>query len=1103
LSESPEFSAYYALCERLEGAFRQLWVEGVSDQVLSGGGAFGVLPRGMGRKNGGRELWWGKVGVVALLAVTSLATAAAQSCPSTTCLRSASDGTCALTDFKGLTCEPTFWSRHITTFPGKWHGVNNLTSNPVQPGIEYLEEKLPCCRHCGWSLGYPIAVPEIMAISPDQALCASRTSAGQLSQCYLDCTKWGGDMQILDITADGYLNLTEFSRYVTEYKVAPPQLYTLYTGGGLSYDAEVSRLDASLAFQQVDLDKDGRVSLDEWLVFRHFIGPILVSKAGPSRSPSDGRPLADGPLGGLFFDQTLADVWATNQVNIMLDYYLTNRANGFVSSVARPPVAYERKLVMQTIDVDGSQRVGIDEHYFRLFADKNKDGSLSPEEYYSSLYRKTCQPYKSTGGVAADCGGVGASGVRADKADGLDVKMNFATHDVDNDGKVSFLERKFVASDLDHSGNISRDEWRLGDFPEAYGPFEGHAECGESDNGSCEKIDRLRYSYYMAFHECASQGSRAYNKPLSEFPWAASCPLVVQVEDHRPFSHVETYTTPEEKAALTARGFLCWDANEYEASSICITGYAIHAFDDIAKRLQWTYTPRLLRATASARRQSSVAIDSLTPPKIDGNGAANAVFQMGLFTSYQMPWRPPQYDPDEFRCSSSLWLDDGLIIVKRKAHKEVNVELAIVEMLITPTFVNFVVFIYLIVVVLGHLFWFLERSDNALFAEAYTEGIIDGMWYSIVTMSTVGYGDKVPVTGIGKMATILWMFFGIISFGVFSGNVSSQIALSSLENTISSPTDLASFSVGVIKTLASPAVENVDLDKEFGFNQVQCDDIAHCYRKLEKYEVTAFVAPHSDVLSYFNRTGLNNEKCGNPAALPGAAFTTETTAAFTGSTVKICSYSKSVYAAQYLADAVTKMQKQLKEDGTSDALEARFLKQDQPNEDADGCGESTRYKIALIVSTVLIVFFYFIIITLIQRRRKIEVQKQVLSHLMTSVTGRNLTLTPMECAKKYGTRWLEKVRAKRAEREEAKRKRLAELGAHDYLVHIVKRIRRMSLQQTNEIRNVIHDTHTARDRVSRLVTFITFFGLVLVVVVVCLTITLLVLWSNIVRLINV
>ncbi len=43
------------------------------------------------------------------------------------------------------------------------------------------------------------------------------------------------------------------------------------------------------------------------------------------QGPGDGRPLADGPYGGLFIDEALNEVWVTNQINIMLDYYLTYR----------------------------------------------------------------------------------------------------------------------------------------------------------------------------------------------------------------------------------------------------------------------------------------------------------------------------------------------------------------------------------------------------------------------------------------------------------------------------------------------------------------------------------------------------------------------------------------------------------------------------------------------------------------------------------------------------------------------------------------------------------------------------------------------------------
>jgi len=467
-----------------------------------------------------------------------------------------------------------------------------------------------------------------------------------------------------------------------------------------------------------------------------------------------------------------------------------------------------------------------------------------------------------------------------------------------------------------------------------------------------------------------------------------------------------------------------------------------------------------------------------------------------------MPWRAPEYSPGDFRCSQSLWADDGLIIVKRTRLKEVRVEWAILYMLISPTFVNFVVFIYFLVLATGHIFWFVECKENRhLFDPSYTQGVLDGMWYSMVTMCTVGYGDKVPLTGVGKMATILWMFFGIISFGVFSGNVSDQIALSALENSIQEPADLSSFDIGVLSTLASPKVDNVDLHKEYGFNPVLCRSLQECKEMLiDRESVTAFIAPHSDILNYFNRSELNLIECGNPLALPGKAFTTDSTASFTNNTVKVCGYSRSVYAAQYLADAVSATMRKLHVDGTARRYKAMFLGQDQPNEEAEGCARRSKYDIDTIIATVVVIFFYFLLITFMRRRRKIAVQKLVLAHLMTAVSQRQTTLTPFECARKYGLRWLEKTRKRKRERTEAKLAELAQLGANDYLIHIAKRLRRMALQQTNEIRNIIHDTQTSRDRVSRLVSSMAWIGLFVSLLLLCLTVALLAVWSRIVLL---
>jgi voltage-gated potassium channel len=49
----------------------------------------------------------------------------------------------------------------------------------------------------------------------------------------------------------------------------------------------------------------------------------------------------------------------------------------------------------------------------------------------------------------------------------------------------------------------------------------------------------------------------------------------------------------------------------------------------------------------------------------------------------------------------------------------------------------------------------------------------DAVWWSFVTIATVGYGDKFPVTTEGRMIAVLLMSGGVALFGVFSGFLAS------------------------------------------------------------------------------------------------------------------------------------------------------------------------------------------------------------------------------------------------------------------------------------------------------------------------------------------
>ena len=53
----------------------------------------------------------------------------------------------------------------------------------------------------------------------------------------------------------------------------------------------------------------------------------------------------------------------------------------------------------------------------------------------------------------------------------------------------------------------------------------------------------------------------------------------------------------------------------------------------------------------------------------------------------------------------------------------------------------------------------------------------DGLWYTLVTMTTVGYGDMVPHTPLGQMIATLVMLVGYSVLAVPTGIVTSELVV--------------------------------------------------------------------------------------------------------------------------------------------------------------------------------------------------------------------------------------------------------------------------------------------------------------------------------------
>ena len=88
------------------------------------------------------------------------------------------------------------------------------------------------------------------------------------------------------------------------------------------------------------------------------------------------------------------------------------------------------------------------------------------------------------------------------------------------------------------------------------------------------------------------------------------------------------------------------------------------------------------------------------------------------------------------------------------------------------------------VLLAAHVVWLLERRRNKDFRVPYARGVWDSFYWSVVTMSTVGYGDKVARRTAGKVFALLWITFGTLLFASFTASIASALAVDELRSDV-------------------------------------------------------------------------------------------------------------------------------------------------------------------------------------------------------------------------------------------------------------------------------------------------------------------------------
>jgi ABC-type amino acid transport substrate-binding protein len=115
----------------------------------------------------------------------------------------------------------------------------------------------------------------------------------------------------------------------------------------------------------------------------------------------------------------------------------------------------------------------------------------------------------------------------------------------------------------------------------------------------------------------------------------------------------------------------------------------------------------------------------------------------------------------------------------------------VVRRLLSWDFVSVLLALGGVLLAVGALVWAIERRHNSQqFGGSPVQGMGHGLWWAAVTMTTVGYGDKAPVTFWGRLVAVVWMFAALIMVSGFTAAVTSALTVGSLRSEITGPQDL-------------------------------------------------------------------------------------------------------------------------------------------------------------------------------------------------------------------------------------------------------------------------------------------------------------------------
>ena len=207
----------------------------------------------------------------------------------------------------------------------------------------------------------------------------------------------------------------------------------------------------------------------------------------------------------------------------------------------------------------------------------------------------------------------------------------------------------------------------------------------------------------------------------------------------------------------------------------------------------------------------------------------------------------------QFLFTSPFYVSNGAVVIRSLGSW--NTAINVIKTAFSREFLSALVLLLLIIAFFGWMLWLFERDYNKEEFRPGMKGVWDGFWWSAVTMTTVGYGDKSVKSFGGKVVALIWMFTALIFISGLTASIASTILFQQDSKTVIKLTDLTDKKVGTVKNTSM----EIFLKKKFFRNIVPYDDINIGLQDVQNKNIEAFI--YDEPIMKYRLGALDNNEC--------------------------------------------------------------------------------------------------------------------------------------------------------------------------------------------------------------------------------------------------